>query len=201
MSFLLLSLGFCFFFPAPFLSCFFFLATLHGMRDLIPQPGIGPTPSVLGVQSLNHWTTREVPLTGLDDRLGCSFEILLILLRNFGIPMNYLLKTVFAASHRFCMLVVLLTLVSQFSSVSQSCLTLFNPMDYNSPGFPVHHQLLELAQTHVHQVGDAIQPCHPVLPSYPSAFNLSQHQGLFQWVSSFHHVAKVLAFQLQHQSF
>ena len=162
-----------FFFPASFLSCFFFfLATLHGIRDLIPQPGIGPTPSVLGVQSLNHWTTREVPLTVLDDRLGCSFEILLILLRNFSIPMNYLLRTVFAASHGFCMLVVLLTFVSQFSSVSQSCLTLYNPMDYNTPDFPVHHQLLELAQTHVHQVGDAIQHvilCCPLL-LLPSIF-------------------------------
>ena len=135
-----------FFSPAPFLSCFF-LATLHSMRDLIPQPEIGPTPSVLGVQSLNHWTTGEVPLTVLDDRLGCSFEILLILLRNFGIPMNYLLRIVFAASHRFCMLVFLLTFVSQFSSVSMSHLTLFDPTDCNTPGFPVHHQLPELAQT------------------------------------------------------
>ena len=68
-------------------------------------------------------------------------------------------------------------------------------------GFPVHHQLLELAQTHIHWVSDAIQPSHPLLsPSLP-AFNLSQHQGPLQWVSSSHQVAKVLEFQLQHQSF
>ena len=71
----------------------------------------------------------------------------------------------------------------QFSSVAQSCLTLYNPMDCRTPGFPVHHQLLELTQTHVHRVSDAIQPSHPLF-SLSSAFSLSQHQGLFQWVSS-----------------
>ena len=69
---------------------------------------------------------------------------------------------------------------SEFSSVSQTCPTLCSPMDYSTAGFPVHHQLPELAQTHVHRVSDAIQPCHPLLSSSPPAFNLSQHQGLFQ---------------------
>ena len=89
----------------------------------------------------------------------------------------------------------------QFSSAAQLCLTLCDPTDCSTPGFPVDHQLLELTQAHVHQVGDAIQPSHPL--SYPSlpTFNLSQHQGLFQRVSSSHQVAKVLEFQLQHQSF
>ena len=88
-----------------------------------------------------------------------------------------------------------------FSSVTQSCLTLCNPMDCSSPGFPVHPQLPELAQTHVHQVSDAIRPSyHPSSPSPPTC-NLSQHQGLFQWFSSSHQLAKVLEFQLQHQSF
>ena len=82
-----------------------------------------------------------------------------------------------------------------------NCVWLCNPMDCSTPGFPVHHQILELAQTHVLQVGDAIQPSYPLLSSPPSAFNLSQHQGFFQWVSSSHQVAKVLEFQLQHQSF
>ena len=68
-------------------------------------------------------------------------------------------------------------------------------------GLPVLHHLLQLAQTHVHWVSDAIQPSHPLSSPSPSAFNLSQHQGLFQWVSSLHQVAKVLEFQLQHQSF
>ena len=66
------------------------------------------------------------------------------------------------------------------SSVVQSCQIICDPMDYSMPGFPVHHQLPELVQTHVHQVSDAIQPSHPLLSPAPPAFNLSQHQGLFQ---------------------
>ena len=82
-----------------------------------------------------------------------------------------------------------MTLV-QFSSVIQSCMTLCDPMDCSTSGFPVHHQLSELVQSHVHCVSDAIQPSHPLSsPSSPS-FNLSQHQGLFKWVSSSHQVAK-----------
>ena len=87
----------------------------------------------------------------------------------------------------------------QFSSVTQSCLTLCDPVNCSTPGLPVHHQLLELTQTHVDWVGDAIQPAHPL--SSPSlAFNLSQHQGLFKWVSSSHQMAKVLELQLPYQS-
>ena len=84
---------------------------------------------------------------------------------------------------------------------TQSCLTLCDPMDCSTPGFPVHHQFLEPTQTHVHCIGDAIQPSHPLLSPSPPAFNLSQHQGLFKWVSSSHQAAKILEFQLQHQSF
>ena len=75
------------------------------------------------------------------------------------------------------------------------------PMDHSTPSFPVHHQLPESTQTHVHWVGNAIQPSHPLSSPSPPTFNLSQHQGLFKWVSSSHEVAKVLEFQLQHQSF
>ena len=90
----------------------------------------------------------------------------------------------------------------QFSSVTQLCLTLCDSdLDCSMPGFPVHHQLPELAETHVHRVGDAIQPSHPLLSSSPPAPSPSQHQGLFQGVSSSHQVAKVLEFQLEHQSF
>ena len=89
----------------------------------------------------------------------------------------------------------------QFSSVAQSCLTLCDPMNCSTAGLPVHHQLLESTQTHVHCVGDAIHPSHPLSSPSPPALNLSQHQGLFQWVNSSHQVAKVLEFQLQHQSF
>ena len=87
----------------------------------------------------------------------------------------------------------------QFCSVAQSCPTLCDPMNRSTPGLPVHHQPPESTQTHVHQDGDAIQPSHPLSSPSP-ALNLSQHQGLFQWVSSSHQVAKVLEFQLQHQS-
>ena len=86
------------------------------------------------------------------------------------------------------------------SSVAQSCPTLCNPTDCSTPGVPVHHWLPELAETHVHWVGDAIQPSRLLLSPSP-ALNLSQHQGLFQWVSFSHQVAKVLEFQLLHQSF
>ena len=89
----------------------------------------------------------------------------------------------------------------QFSSVAQSCLPFCDPMACSMPGFPVHYQLPELAQTHVYRVGDAIQPSHPLSSPSPPAFNLSQHQRLFRWISSSHQVARVLEVQLQHQSF
>ena len=89
----------------------------------------------------------------------------------------------------------------QFSSATQSCPTLHDPMNHSMPGLPVHHQLPESTQTHVHRVSDAIQPSHPLLSPFPPALNLSQHQGLFKWISSLHQVAKILEFQLQHQSF
>ena len=88
----------------------------------------------------------------------------------------------------------------QFSSVAQSCPTLCDPLNRSTPGIPVHHQLPKFTQTHVHWVCDAIQPSHPLSSPSPPAFNLSQHQGLFKWVSSSNQVAKVLEFQLQHQS-
>ena len=89
----------------------------------------------------------------------------------------------------------------QFSLVAHSCLTLCDPMNCSMLGLPVHHQLPEFIQTHAHRVGDAIQPFHPLSSPSPPAPNPSQHQGLFQWVNSLHEVAKVLEFQLQHQSF
>ena len=89
-------------------------------------------------------------------------------------------------------------------SVQFSCsvsVRLWDPMNRSTPGLPVHHQLPEFTQTHVHQVSDATQPSHPLSSPSPPAFNLSQHQSLFQWVSSSHQVAKVLELQLEHQSF
>ena len=88
------------------------------------------------------------------------------------------------------------TFSHQFSSDAQSCLTICDPMDCSMQGFPVHLQLPKLAQTHIHQVGDAIQPSCPLSSPSPPVFNLSQHQGPFQWINSLHKVAKVLEFQL-----
>ena len=89
----------------------------------------------------------------------------------------------------------------QFSSFAQSCPTLCDPMNRSTPGLPVHHQLLEFTQTHVHRVSDAIQPSHPLSSPSPPAPNPSEHQSLFRWVNSSHEVAKVLEFQLWHHSF
>ena len=87
------------------------------------------------------------------------------------------------------------------SSVAQSCLILWDPMDFNMPGHPILPCLPKFLQTHVSWVNDAIQLFHPLLPTSPPAFNLSQHQGLLQWVSSSYQVAKLLELQLQHQFF
>ena len=85
---------------------------------------------------------------------------------------------------------------TQFSSVTQSCPTLCDPMNRSTPGLPVHHPLPEFTQTHVHRVSDAIQPSQPLSSPFPPAPNPSQHQSLFQWVNSSHEVAKLLEFQL-----
>ena len=92
-------------------------------------------------------------------------------------------------------------IIIQFSSVTQLCPTLCDPMDCSMPGLPVHHQLLEFTQTHVHRVSDAIQPSHPLSSPSPPAPSPSRHQSPFKRVSSSHQVIKVLEFQLQHQSF
>ena len=94
-----------------------------------------------------------------------------------------------------------MTNLVQFISVTQSCPTLCDPMNCSTPGLPVHHQLPEFTQTHVHWVSDTIQPSHPMSPSSPLALSFSYHQCLFQRVSSLHQGVKVLELQLQHQSF
>ena len=92
-------------------------------------------------------------------------------------------------------------IIPSVSSVTHLCPTLCYPLNCSTPGLPVHYQLPEFTQTHVHWVSDAIQTSHPLPSPSPPALNLSQHQGLFQWVSSLHQVAKLLKFQLHHQSF
>ena len=117
------------------------------------------------------------------------------------ITMEIILQYINRSQQYHAITLNLRNVLRQFSSVTQLCLTLCNPMDRSTPGLPVHHQRPELAQTHVHRVSDAIQPSHPLSSPYPPALNLSQHQGLCKWVSSSHEVAKVLEFRLQHQSF
>ena len=112
-----------------------------------------------------------------------------------------MLKLETGMANHFSILVLRTSWTVQVSSVAQSCPTLCNPMNRSTPCLPVHHQLLEFTQTHVHWVGDVIQPSHPLSFPSPPAPNPSQHQGLFQWVNSSHEVAQVLEFQLQHQSF
>ena len=113
--------------------------------------------------------------------------------------LSRLSKYIVIYSHSVCATVIVNCV--QFSSVSQLCSTLCDPMECSTTGPPVHHQLPEFTQTYVYWVGDAIQPSHPLSSPPPPTFNLSPHQGLFHWVSSLHLMAKVLEFQPQHQSF
>ena len=113
-------------------------------------------------QILNHWNTREVPET-------------IFLILNF---MSVYLQ--FFSSLNIYIQAHIHIYGFKLSSVAQSCLTLCDHMDCSMPGFPVHHQIPEPIQTHVHQVSDTIQPSHPLSSPSPLAFNLFQHQGLFQ---------------------
>ena len=146
---------------------------------------------------------------GIPDRLTC-------LLRNLYAGQEAIGRTghgttdgfqIWKGIHQGCILLpCLFNLYAEFSSVqfslvAQSCPTLCDPMNHSTPGLPVHHQLPEFTQTHVHWVGDAIQSSHSLSSPSPPALNLSQNQGLFKWVSSSHQVTKVLEFHLQHQFF
>ena len=132
-----------------------------------------------------------------------SFLIWLVLCFVFIFPLSLAFTTwlsyaVFCMSLWFCCVSLKFLhpmVISQFSS-AQSCPTLCDPMNRSTPGLPVHHQLPEFTQTHIHWVSDAIQPSHPLSSPSPPAPNPSQHQSLFQWVNSSHQVAKVLEFQL-----
>ena len=125
----------------------------------------------IGRQILNLWTLREA-VVGYKSCPWVKGDM----------------ESVFYLQIKWLEIFPLLWWVSvQFNSVTQSCPTPCDPMECSTPGLPVHHQLLELAQTHVHWVSDAIQPSHPLLSPSPSIINLSQHQGLFKWVSSLHY--------------
>ena len=131
----------------------------------------------------------------------CDSDLSLWGVRSLGVNTTFIIQCVSVASLT-CSWVfnTWRCLLPQFSSVTQSCPTLCDAMDCSMPGFPILHYLPEFAKTHVHGVIDAIQPFHLLSIPSPPAFNLSQHKGLFQWVSSSYHVAKVLMLQLQYQS-
>ena len=158
----------------------------YSMRDLVPWSWMKPGPL--------HWK-RGVLATSPPGKLQYLF---LEQRKNKNIDYNYLrTKELWLISRGpYCIPWDAL----QFSSVAQSCPTLCKPMNHSTADLPVHHQLLELAQTHVHWVSDAIQSSYPLSSPSPPAFNLPQHQGLSQWVSSSHQVAKGLKLKLQHQS-
>ena len=142
----------------------------------LPDPGIEPTSLLQCRWILNLWATWEAKL---------PMSMVKTLRFNFSTQSSFLF---------------LQSICIQFSSVTQWCLTLCDPMNHSTPGLPVYHELPGFTQTHGHWVSDAIQPSHPLSSPSPPALNPSQHQGLSKWVSS-SQVAKVLEFQLQHQSF
>ena len=144
------------------------------------------------VKSLPVMQETWVWYLGWEDPLEDGMAIAKAALKNKIADKDYrqschIIKTMFHAS-----ILSSVTFIFQFSSVTQSNTTLCDPMDCSMPGFPDHHQLLEFTQTHVHWISDAIQPSHPLSSPSPPAFNLSQHQGLFQWVISSHQMARVL---------
>ena len=162
------------------------------------SPTRGPN---LCVSQLLHWQTGSSPLASLGEPpvFIHTNKLTFITIITVTIWLTSLLYM--SVNLGGSVLWILIQVSVQFSSVAQSCPILCNPMNCSTPGLPVHHQLLEPTQTPVHQVSDAIQPSHPLLSPSPSALNVSQHQGLFQWVSSLHQAATVLELQLQLQSF
>ena len=160
--------------------CFF----VWSMAQLLSHVWLFATPWIVARQAAlstecseqDYWSGVPFLTPGLFLTQGSNPHLLH---RLHWLPLSYLLKNP----------------TGSFSSVTQSCPTLCDPMDCSTSGLPVHHQLPEFTQTHIHWVSDASQPSHPLLsPASPPTFNLSQHQGLFKWVSFLHQVAKVLEF-------
>ena len=149
--------------------------------------------------SLWRWAFDNLGMTGTWFQIPSQGAWARWLVLSLGKDMCLSLLTYIQLSNSFWALTVCHVLKQtsvQFSSVTQSCLTLCDPMNRSKPGLPVHHQLPEFTQTHVHRVSDAIQPSHPLSSPSPPALNPSQHQSLFQWANSSHEVAKVLEHQL-----
>ena len=183
-----------------FLSFFFLVQSLRYVL-LFATPWITARQASLSIKSSRSLLKfMSIELVMPFSHLILCCPLFLILLRHNWHTSLCRFKS-FSAMVWFTYIVKWLPQSVEFSSVTQSCPTLCDPMNCSMPGLPVLHQLLKSTQTHVHWVGDAIQLSHPLSSPSPPALNLSQHQGLFKWVSSLHQVAKVLEFQLQHQSF
>ena len=161
-------------------------------RDRLPTPVFlgSPCGSAGKESACNAGDLGSIPQLGRYTREGIGYPLQCSGLENYTVHGVSKSKTQLSNFH-----------FHQFSSVTQLGPTLCDPMDCSTPGFPVHHQLPEPTQTHVHWVGDAIQLSNPLTALFPPASKLSQNQGLFKWVSSLPQMAKVLEFQLQHQSF
>ena len=175
----------------------------HRMLNIVVCYTLGPCflsiyKSLLLLTTTSHSISPLSPLPLATTSLF-SMSMILFPISVIGSFVSYFILHIWVS---FSSVFLYLTYLTYYSSVHMLSLTFCNPMDYSTPaGFPVYHQLPKLVQIHVHQVSDAIQPSHPLSSPSPPTFNLSQHQGLFWWVSSSHQVAKVLEFHLQHQSF
>ena len=163
------------------------------MWDL-PRPGIRSISPALAGRLLNPGPLRKSHHC-LFTMVTFTYIMKIFIFKNIS-NLNIFVIFVVRRKRAYILDKGLVFLSVQFSSVAQSCPTPCYPMNCSTPGLPVHHQLPEFTQTHVHRVGDAIQPSHPLSSPSPPAPIPSQHQGLFQWVNSLHEVAKVLKFQL-----
>ena len=155
------------------------------------QPRDGTQVSRIAGRFFTSWATRKACGLALLPHKWYSYDLPILLLLSYSSLLGHTEMSTFNLYHPQTWVTLL-----QFSSVTQSCPTVWNPMNRSTPGFPVHHQFLAFTQTHVHRVSDAIQPSHPLSSPFSPASNPSQHQSLFQWVNSSHDVAKVLEFQL-----
>ena len=189
------------------------VASWPAYRFCMRQVGWSGIPLSLRIFYSLLWSTQSKALSSQWSRSRCFYGILFLFYDPTDVGNLISGSSAFSKSSlniwKFSVHVLLKSHVENFehyfaricSVQSLSRVQLCNPMNRSTPDLPVHHQLPEFTQTHVHWVSDAIQLSHPLSSPSPPAFNLSQHQGLFKWVSPLHQVARVLEFQLQHQSF
>ena len=201
MGFLSCSIGLYFCFYASIILSWW-LALEHNLKSgrLIPPTPFFFLKTALAIQGILcfHVICEMFCSSSVKNVIGNLIGIALNLQIAFGSIVIFTILILSIQENGISHHLFMLHLISFIQSilVAQSSLTLWDPMNRSTPGLPVHHQLLEFTQTHVHRVGDTIQPSHPLSSPFPPAPNPSQHQSLFQWVNSPHEVAKVLEFQL-----